>query len=376
MIFPGPDRRATAPRPTPLFGAAAAESVANLWTSINGRTAARVYSDVKSEYAALTEDAALVDAGPLIRYTVRGYEAAPMLARLTSAPVSDLTQGESGRGLVLSDEGFVVDHAEVTRLSGDLYLLQTSASLGRRLQLAARGLDVQVENIAATVAVLAIIGPEARGIAAMAGFEVASGFLASQSRVRGVETFVRPLVIGGTEGVEIIYPAEEALVLWERIKRVRKTPPAGLDALSVLRIEAGLPAMGLDFTSAEAFPPGAFRPADLGLPHLAPVDRAWFNGRRALGLCPRGTRRVLAVAIDGDETPPRGRVYDGSGPIGPILSSGFSWRRRAAVAFVEVPVDASDEGLSVDILDEGPAQVAATPLSTPESLKAAAFLSK
>ncbi|MEQ1932143.1 MAG: hypothetical protein ABL957_16645, partial [Parvularculaceae bacterium] len=162
MMFPADDPVTDDPRPTALFSAAASAAVANSWTSINGWSAARVYSSVAEEYLAAHADSAVADIGPLIRYTVRGGEAALFLQRVMSAPVSGLEPGESARGLMLSDEGFVVDIVEAARLAADLYLLSCSRRHARRLQLAGRGLAASVEEIAEHVAAMAIMGPGAR----------------------------------------------------------------------------------------------------------------------------------------------------------------------------------------------------------------------
>ena len=62
-----------------------------------------------------------------------------------TAPALSLSPGESARGLILDDEGGVMDLAEVSRLGDDLFLLTTPSPQPRALQLAMRGLDVQVE---------------------------------------------------------------------------------------------------------------------------------------------------------------------------------------------------------------------------------------
>lgn len=337
IAFRQSDDQLKSPEPTPLFSGTAVESEANSWTAVNGWSVARVYTDVREEYNALTQDAALVDGCSLVRHTVRGYDAAAVLSRLTSAPVEDLGVGEIGRGLILDDQGYVVDHADITRLSGDLYLLTTSGPIQRRAQLAGRGLDAEIQNISRSIAVLSIIGPDSRAIASMAGFEVANDFLASQSTVRGIETCIRPLMIGSVEGVEIVFPSEEALTLWERVRRVRKVKPAGIDALSIAQIEAGVPTVGRDFMSAdESTNDGKMKPKDIGLPHLAPLDRAWFNGRRQLKNSPFSDHYLFAFKADDDHVEVGATVCSGGNVIGKVKSSEFSPSQRCAVGFAVI----------------------------------------
>lgn len=369
IVFPAIDEATIAPRPTPLFSAIASESVANKWVSVNGWSVSNVYSDVKNEYLALSEGAALIDTGALIRRTIGGVDAVAMLSRLTSVPIGDLNIGEIGRGLILDDHGFVVDHADVARLTGDLYLLTTSSPIVRRMQLATRGLEVDIENISDGIAALSIIGPDGRRVASRAGLDIGGDLLAAHSKLRGVDTCVRPIVLGNIEGVEVIYPAQEALVLWERLRRARHITPAGFDALSILRIEAGMPSLGVDFQSPEASGHGVtMKPKDIGLAHLTPLDRAWFNGRRALTGKPSSDRYLFNFLADADALQVGAKVFADDIAIGQVSSWGFSWKKRCAVGFATVMAGKAPDMVETD---EGARPISA--LVTPEGDKAVKF---
>lgn len=373
MIFGGEDDPGEEPRPTPLYSACASVSVANSWTSINGWAAAKVYTSVEQEYAAMLDDAALVDLGCICRYTVRGPDASAMLARLTSAPVRELATGESARGLVLDADGFVADVADVARLSGDLFMLTTSAPIERRLQVAARGFDAAVEDITPLVSALGLVGPAAREVASKAGFDVPADDAAAQSRVRGVETSVRPIHVGAAPGVEILYPREEALTLWERVRRARRLPAAGVDAIEILRIEAGSPRPRVDFARADGAPAGAARrPAEIGVPHLAPTDRGWFNGRRALAAAKPRERGLVVFATDSDWTAPGSLVFAKDAVVGAVTSAIFSPRLRRALCFAEISASASGKAVEISATASAP-RVAAVFHETPEGALAASF---
>ncbi len=373
MIFGGEDTSGEEPRPTPLYSACASASVSNRWTSINGWAAARVYTSVEEEYAAMIEAAALVDLGCICRYTVRGPDASAMLARLTSAPVRELATGESARGLVLDAEGFVADIADVARLSGDLFMLTTSAPIERRLQAGARGFEAAVEDITALVSALGIVGPDARDVAAKAGFDVPADDAAAQARVRGVETSVRSIHVGAAPGVEILYPREEALTLWERVRRARRLPAAGVDAIEILRIEAGSPRPQVDFVRADGAPRGAARrPAEIALPHLAPIDRGWFNGRRALaGAGPR-ERGLAVLAADSDFISVGSSVVAKGAVVGRVTSATFSPRLRRALCFAELSASVSGKSVEIGASAASP-RVAAAFHETPEGALAVSF---
>lgn len=372
MIFCASADIAGEPRATPLYGAAASLSAANSWTSVNGWAAARVYTSVEEEYDHAANGAALVDLGPFCRYTVRGDSAADLLARLTTTPVAELGVGESARGLVLDGAGAVVDFAEIARLGGDLYLLTTTAPIDRRLQIAQRGFDVTVANVARDVAALGVVGPKAREAASAAGFDVQSAEMAAQGRVRGVELAVRPINFGAAPGLEIVYPAEEALTLWERLRRAGKLIAAGLDALDILRIEGGTPRVGLDFISADrARANEAMTPIEIGLPHLAPPNRGWFSGRRAMSSAPASERVLAVLAADADEVASGAEVFVKGAAVGRVTSAAYSPELRRALCFAELRAGAA-EGLEIGRPGSGP-RIGAFIRETAESRLAAAF---
>lgn len=372
MHFPAADDAAE-PRATPLYAATASLSASNSWTSVNGFAAARVYTSVEEEYRAASEAAALVDLGPFRRYTVRGSDAAKVLARLTTTPIAELAVGESARGLVLDTDGFVVDFADVGRLAGDLYLLTTAGSVDRRLALAARGFGAEIANVGAMVAALGLVGPEARSVAAAAGIDLLSADATAQGRVRGVELAIRTISFGAAPGVEIMYPAEEALVVWERLRRKKPLPAAGLDALEILRLEGGAPRLGVDFVGGEGVQ-GEHRrlPEEIGLPHLAPPNRAWFNGRRSMKRAAGGGRRLVVLTVEGEAAPAGAAVFERGEKIGRITLSAFSPRLRRPVAFAEIDANTPGRALEVVTGEKG-GRAPARLLETPESRLAEAF---
>lgn len=376
MIFAADDLDIEEPKPTALFAASASAASANSWTSVNGWSVARAYSTIAEEYAAAQSGAVVADVGSIARYTARGAGAAEFLARVTTAPVAGLAPGESARGLMLDADGSVVDLVEVARLAPDLYMLVASKRHARRLQLARRGVDAQIDDITGRIAALAIIGPESRDVASAAGIDVSSETYAAQTRVRGVETSARPIHFGALAGIELIYPYEEALTLWERLRRARAPKPAGLDALEILRIEGGAPRPGVDFTPADdARREGTRRrPREIGLPHLAPHDRAWFNGRRALRVAAKSARALVVIAVDADRAAPGAAVFGRKGAaVGRITSAAFSPRLKRMVAFADLSVDALDQPLEIAMAGEGEPRAAVQLFETPESRLAKAY---
>ncbi|MEL7486789.1 MAG: glycine cleavage T C-terminal barrel domain-containing protein [Pseudomonadota bacterium] len=161
------------------------------------------------------------------------------------------------------------------------------------------------------------------------------------------------------------------------MRRAAKPTPAGLIALEALRIESGAPRPGVDFPSADDAAAGepVYSPAALGLPHLAPVNRAWFNGRRALAAGgARAERDVCVVDLDAEETSPGASIYAGGVAVGTITSCAWSPRRRRMLAFVTLPPGARARTLEADGVARDAPRVAARIAATAESGLADAFL--
>jgi len=366
MIFPADDLVADSPKATPLFSAAASVCDANIWTSINGWSVARVFTSVAQEYEAAKSGAVIADLGALARYAVRGPAAASFLARLTTAPAVRLEPGESARGLILNSEGAVIDLAEVSRLSDELFLLTSPRPHARRLRLGARGLDVEIDDISGQVAALGIFGPAARDAAASVGVEVGNDSGAASGRVRGVETAARSTQFGSLPGVEMIFPKEEALTIWERLMRMGEVTPAGLDALDIIRLEGGAPRPGADFVSAENG--GNTRtPAELGLAHLAPLNRGWFNGRRSLRrLAQTPARMLISLTLDTEHPMPGAAVFAADKPVGRITSCAFSPSIKRVIAFADIARTAIGKPMEVAVPPPAEGRVAAKFQENPE----------
>ena len=375
MIFAADDQQFETPRPTPLFSAVAGCSAANLWTTVEGWSVARAFTTVEAEYHHAKTGAAIADMGAINRYSVRGKDAADFLSRLSTVPATQLQVGQSARGLVLDESGAVIDLVEVSALSGELFLMATCLPHGRRVRLAAREFDVEVDNIGDQIGALGIIGPNATRAANEVGIDLSEDNAASSGKVRGVETAARITQFSALPGVELVFPKEEALTIWERLMRVDGVVACGLDALEILRIEAGVPRPQLDFQSALSADgrDNTRTPDELGLAHLAPLDGGWFNGQRALRARSHKPKRALVcVQIESEAVAKGARVYADGRPTGKVTSLAYSPDLRRNIGFADIDINEGNKALCVQIESgqQSGATVPAELLETPEGMQA------
>ena len=332
-------------------------------------------TSVEAEYDAAKTNAVVADLGPIARYAVRGDDAAAFLARITTAPAQRLEPGDSARGLILDDRGGVIDLAEVSRLSNDLFLLTTPTAHARRLKIAARGMEAIADDITEEVAVLGIFGPEASEALSAAGLKMPGDIVAASGMVRGVETAARPIQFGALPGVELIFPKEEALTVWGRLLRRGKVRPIGIDALEILRLESGAPRPGVDFIAADRARHGGVRtPTELGLAHLAPLDRGGFNGRRGLRrIAIEPKRQLITLSIDDDMSMPGAAVFAESKAVGRITSCAWSPAIKRVVAFADVSASCTETDYEIAVPSPADGRVAGRIFETAESALALDF---
>jgi aminomethyltransferase len=155
----------------------------------------------------------------------------------------------------------------------------------------ARGLNVSVEDVSEQVAALALQGPtSARLLAAASDVDVAAlkYFRASAGAIAGVPVEVTRTGYTGDLGYEVWMPRDRALDIWDALVtagRAFVTRPAGMLALDVARVEAGLLLTDVDFHGIRkaSIDAQSYSPDELGLGRLVALDKASpFVGRAAL----------------------------------------------------------------------------------------------
>ncbi|HLQ67711.1 MAG TPA: aminomethyltransferase family protein [Candidatus Limnocylindrales bacterium] len=242
------------------------------------------------EYAAIRNAAALIDVSPLYKYRITGPGAARLLDRMITRDMAKLKAGQVYYTPWCDAEGKVIDDGTVTRLSESAYRLTSADSSLRWLHLNAVGLSVEIEDISERTAALSIQGPLSRDILSRAtGADLASlkYFRMIETAVRGIPVAVSRTGYTGDLGYEIWVDAARAVPLWDALIEAG-TPfgvtPAGVWALDIARIEAGLIMMDVDYFSSHHALIEARKssPYEINLGWAVSPDKGPFNGRRAL----------------------------------------------------------------------------------------------
>jgi aminomethyltransferase len=272
------------------------------------------------EYNAIRNAAALIDVSPLFKYMVTGPDAARLVDRLITRDVSKMAVGQVYYTPWCDEHGKVIDDGTVSRLDERAFRWTAADPSLRWFRQNAAGLDVQIEDISEAVAAIALQGPTSAGLlraAAKADIDRLKYFRVIEGTIAGVGVDISRTGYTGDLGYEIWMPAERAVEVWDALMergRPFDAKPAGMLALDVARIEAGLLLIEVDFFSSRKamIPSQMYTPYELGMERLVSLDKGRFIGQRALRAeHQRGpARQIVGLAIDWNEVE---KLYDAAG---------------------------------------------------------------
>ena len=263
------------------------------------------------EYNAIRNAAALIDVSPLFKYLVTGHDAARFVDRVITRDVTKMTVGQVFYTPWCDERGKVIDDGTVSRL-GDSTFRWTAADPSLRwFRQNAAGLRVEIEDISEDLAALALQGPtSARLLRAVSDADIdrLKYFRVTSGSIGGVPVEISRTGYTGDLGYEIWIPARHALRVWDVLMeggKVFDIKPAGMLALDVARVEAGLLLIDVDFQSSKkaVIEPQKYTPYEMGLGRLVSLDKARFIGQQALRReHQRGpARQIVGLEIDWTE---------------------------------------------------------------------------
>ena len=353
------------------------------------------------EYNAIRNACAVIDISPLFKYLVHGPDATRLVNRLITRDASRLRVGQVWYTPWCDEHGQVIDDGTVTRLGEEAFRWTAAHPNLRWFTLNAAGLDVTVEDVSERVAALALQGPTSRALLEAVTTAPVSGlryFHMASGEIAGVPVDVSRTGYTGDLGYELWMPWDRALTVWDALATVGPRfdlHPAGMLALDVARVEAGLLLIDVDFHSSRKalIPSQAYSPFELGLGRLVDLRKPSFIGRRALveeqrrgharqvvglelewtavealyeavGLPPAVAAQVSRVAVP---------VYRGTTQVGRATSTTWSTtlKKMIALATLDRPHFAVGSRVEMEVTVDGvrhraPARVVPTPFFNPQ----------
>ena len=362
---------------TPFHERTAALCASHAWRRWAGYVVASSYElSHEREYHSIRAAAALFDVSPLYKYAITGKDAARLLDHVVTRNIQQLGVGQVVYTPWCDAKGKVLDDGTVARLGERSFRLTAAEPNLRWLEDNARGLDVAIEDVSESLAALSLQGPASRAI--LGGIDL-KYFRLAETRIASIPVAISRTGYTGDLGYEIWVEKKSALNLWDALIAAG-TPhgilPAGMLALDVARLEAGLMLIDVDYVPArKALIEGqTSSPFELDLGWTVDLKKERFVGRDALAA--EAARdplwRFAGVEIDWDSLerlyaevglatrlPPQAwrmsvPIYSGAEQAGYATSGGWSplLKKYIALAHLRAPYFAQGTELEMEITVE------------------------
>ena len=260
------------------------------------------------EYNAIRNASALIDVSPLYKYRITGADATKLVDRIVTRDLNKVSVGQVIYTPWCDERGNVIDDGTVSRLEENTYRWTAADPNLRWFRQNAFGMRVEIEDISERVAPLALQGPTSGRLlkaVAEADIEKLKYFRVTRGSIAGVSVEISRTGYTGDLGYEIWMAWEDAPRVWDALiagGRAFDIRPAGMLALDVARIEAGLLLIEVDFRSSKIalIESQKYSPFEMGLGRLVHLDKERFVGQRALREEDRRgpARQIVGLEID------------------------------------------------------------------------------
>jgi aminomethyltransferase len=298
------------PIPTPFHSRTSALCTSWEWRNWSGYLAAGLYEPSHDrEYYAVRQSAALFDVSPLFKYDITGPDAARLVNRIITRDVNKCAVGQVYYTPWCDDAGKVIDDGTVARLAEHHFRLTAADPNLGWFELCGLGMNATIADVSTELAALALQGPLSRKIlqAVVSGVDLdhLKYFRLAQGKFDGLPITITRTGYTGDLGYELWVAPQHAERLWDMLMDQGHgygITPAGIIALDMVRIEAGLLLIEVDYISAHKALIEAQKssPFELGLGWAVSLDKGDFVGRRALLAEHKAGSKWALVGVDVD----------------------------------------------------------------------------
>jgi len=247
---------------------------------------------IQREAKAVRTSVGIFDNSPIGKLEVCGPDAAEFLNRIYMNNALTLKPGRARYGLMLNENGIIIDDGVFVRLADDHFLVHTtSAGVARItsmmeewLQCEWMDLQVTVDDMTSQWANFTIAGPRARDVLAALGTDIDISTTSlphmamATGTVAGIGARVVRVSFSGELSFEVNVPARFGAGFFEAILEAGKAfdiTPYGIETLMLLRTEKGYLHVGSDTD-------GSSTPDDVGWGHVARKKATDYIGKRSL----------------------------------------------------------------------------------------------
>jgi aminomethyltransferase len=282
------------------------------------------------EYNAIRNAAALIDISPLYKYLITGKDATKLVNRVITRDIRKVAVGQVIYCCWCDEQGKVIDDGTVTHLEENKYRWTAADPSLRWFRQNGTNMDVQVEDISEKVAALALQGPTSgKLLKSVAEADIANlkYFRVTHGKIAGIPVDISRTGYTGDLGYEIWVPWNDAIKVWDAVMETGKRfdiHAAGMLALDVARVEAGLLLIEVDYTSSKKalIASQKYSPYELGFAKMVHLNKENFIGKAALEQDQKQgvARQFVGLEIDWTEVEERYEKF-GLTPAAPSQAS-------------------------------------------------------
>jgi aminomethyltransferase len=285
------------------------------------------------EYNAIRNAAALIDISPLYKYLISGKDATKLVNRVITRDINKVKPGQVIYCCWCDEQGMVIDDGTITRLDENKYRWTAADPSLRWFRQNGLNMDVQIEDISEQTAALALQGPTSGALLkSVAEADVANlkYFRMTSGKIAGIPVDISRTGYTGDLGYEIWIPLSDkhsAVRVWDALMDAGKRfdiHAAGMLALDVARVEAGLLLIEVDYSSSKKalIASQKYSPYELGFGKMVHLDKENFVGKPALAKHSKNgvPRQMVGLELDWTEVEARYEQF-GLTPAAPAQAS-------------------------------------------------------
>ena len=247
---------------------------------------------VKREALAVRKGVGIYDGSPLGTFKITGTDSSRLMDYIYTNKVSDIRPGSIRYGMMLTDDGLILDDGVCFRLSEHCYLVSTSTAnagvvhrhIEKLLAVDRPEWNALVTDLTCQWMNATICGPHAREVVAALGTDIdldpeAFPFMSFRDgSVAGMPARIARVSFTGELSFEINVRARDLLKLWTTSMEAGMPygiAPVGSETNHVLRVEKGFASIGHEVD-------GTADPFDLGMGWIMSMTKGDFVGRRSV----------------------------------------------------------------------------------------------
>jgi folate-binding protein YgfZ len=309
------------------------------------------FTDLQSEWAAVRQRCGLLDARfrGLLRMT--GSDRMTFLQGMVTNDVAGLHEGQGTYAALLTIQGKVVSDLRVYALADELWLEGPAARMGAVREAFDRHIvadDVEFVSDEAWAPLVAVEGPQAaRTLVGVLGdtVEGLQPFAHRESTFDGSPVRVAAVSHTGENGYLLFGNPAMASKLWEHC-HAAGAEPVGMEALNVLRLEAGIPWYGPDFDDSILI-------GEAGLDAAISYRKGCYLGQEVVErVAARGQlhRKLVGLLCEGEVVPPpHSKLVHAAQEAGWVTSAVWSPAHRSVIALGYAKSECWDPGTEVQV---------------------------